>query len=277
LIWSPLLEAARAGPLATAQTGLLAPARVDLPSASAATLAAASAETPTASDGRRTNDEFVKNLGRNAVGLYDHDNVGPFLIGAAATGAATFFDDDCHRFFGSERRAKWLGDFADRLGRPYVIGPLAGVLYGLGRSSDDHPRFRAWTYDIAQVTLISAAYTEAIKYATHRVRPDSSDHHSYPSGHTSNAFAWATIANHYGGSRLGVPAFLFAGLIGVGRMEKNVHYLSDVVGGATLGYLVARTVIREDDDSPAGAAPAAGPGARPAARARPIVRVSFVF
>lgn len=199
-------------------------------------------------DGRRTTGRFLSNLGRNTVGLFSRDNLQPFLIGAGATGASAFLDDNCQRYFGSARRAKWLGDGADFLGRPYVLTPIAGALYGIGRLSHDHPRFRNGTYDIAQVFLINAVYTTAIKYASYRLRPDGSNHLSFPSGHTSNAFAWATVANHHYGPKLGVPAYLFAALIGVGRMEKNVHWLSDVVGGASMGYLVGRTVVRKDSE-----------------------------
>jgi membrane-associated phospholipid phosphatase len=199
-------------------------------------------------DGRRTTGRFLSNLGRNSLGLFSRDNLQPFLIGAGATGASAFFDDNCQRYFGPSRRLKWAGDMADFLGRPYVLTPIAGALYGIGRISHDHPRFRNGTYDIAQVFLINAAYTTAIKYASYRERPDGSNHLSFPSGHTSNAFAWATVANHYYGPKFGVPAYLLAGLIGVGRMEKNVHWLSDVVGGASIGYLVGRTVVRKDSE-----------------------------
>ena len=96
--------------------------------------------------------------------------------------------------------------------------------------------------------LVSAVYTTSLKYATQRERPDGSDNLSFPSGHTSNAFAWATVANHHYGPKLGIPSFAFATLIGVGRMEMNVHHLTDVVAGATLGYLVGRTVMRRDSE-----------------------------
>jgi len=86
----------------------------------------------------------------------------------------------------------------------------------------------------------------AIKYAARRERPDGSNPLSFPSGHTSNAFAWATVAHHHYGAKLGVPGYVLAGLIGASRLEKNVHHLSDVLAGATLGYLVGRTVVRED-------------------------------
>lgn len=203
-------------------------------------------ERPASGDGRRTTSRFLSNLGRNTVGMFSRDNLAPIAIGGAATGVGAVFDDDAHRYFGQERRAKWLGDFAAQLGSPYVLTPIAGALFGLGRLSHDHRRFRDGTYDIAQVFLITAAYTTAIKYPAHRLRPDRSNRLSFPSGHTSNAFAWATVAAHHYGPWFGVPAYAFAGLIGIGRMERNAHYLGDVLGGATLGYLVGRTVVRRD-------------------------------
>jgi hypothetical protein len=30
----------------------------------------------------------------------------------------------------------------------------------------------------------------------------------------------------------------------VSRLQRNMHYLSDVLAGATLGYIVGRTVVR---------------------------------
>jgi len=228
------------------------------------------------SDGRRSGGDFVKNLGRNSVGLYDHDNVGPFLVGLGATGGATFLDDDCKRFFGGARRAKWLGDSADRIGGRYVIIPAAAFLYAAGRWSDGHQRFRDWTYDLGQATLVTAGYTIAIKYATRRFRPDGSNSGSFPSGHTANAFAWAYVANRYGGPWMGSGAFAMAGLIGIGRMEKNAHHLSDVVGGAALGYIVSRTVVRKNGDL-ASAAAATPSSARSARAEPPMIRIFVRF
>jgi hypothetical protein len=203
----------------------------------------------TSTDGRRSTRKFGSNFVRNTVGLFSLDNLKPFLVGAAATGVATPFDDNVQRYFGETRRAKWLGDAVDVEGQPTVVVPMAAILFVAGRlSSHQHQRFRDTTYDIAQATLVEAVYSTSLKYATQRLRPDGSDHLSFPSGHTANAFAWATVAARHFGPKLGVPAYAFAALVGVGRMEKNVHYLSDVVAGASLGYLVGRTVTRRDGE-----------------------------
>ena len=193
---------------------------------------------------RRTTAHFLGNLGRNTIGVFSRDNLKPFVLGAALTGVSTAFDDDVVGYFGPTRRAKWWGDAVDLEGQPYVIVPLASVLYLAGRLSSTHKRFQDATYDIAQATIVEAVYSTAIKYSTHRLRPDGSNYLSFPSGHTANAFAWATVAAHHYGLKVAVPAYLLAGLVGVGRLETNVHYLSDVVAGATLGILVGRSVVR---------------------------------
>jgi membrane-associated phospholipid phosphatase len=202
---------------------------------------------PPSGDERRTNGRFLWNFGRNALGMFSVDNIKPLLVGAAATGLSTAFDDEAKRYFSATRRAKWLGDAVDLEGQPQIIVPVAAILFGAGRlSSHEHQRFRDATYDIAQATLVEAIYSTAIKYASQRQRPDGSNHLSFPSGHTSNAFAWATVGARHYGAKVGIPAYIVAALIGVGRMEKNVHYLSDVVAGATLGCLVGLTVTRRD-------------------------------
>jgi membrane-associated phospholipid phosphatase len=56
----------------------------------------------------------------------------------------------------------------------------------------------------------------------------------------------ATVISHYY-PKSWIPAYLTASLIGVSRLEKNKHYLSDIVAGATLGYIVGRTVVGNTD------------------------------
>jgi hypothetical protein len=185
------------------------------------------------------------NLGRNVVGVFSPDNLGPLFMGAAAVGLSTSLDGHTERFFESQRRFKSLGSVGQHLGGKSIVTPLALGLFTVGRASSDS-RLRAATYDITQAFVVNALYTSALKHTVGRVRPDGSDNLSFPSGHTSNAVAWATIVEHHYGPRLGIPAYFAAGLIGASRIEKNVHHLSDVLAGATLGYVIGRTVVRED-------------------------------
>ena len=71
---------------------------------------------------------------------------------------------------------------------------------------------------------------------------------SFPSGHSIEAFAVATIiARRYRNHRW-VPyaAYGLASLVGFSRLTLNVHFLSDVFMGGALGYSISRfTVLRQ--------------------------------
>lgn len=69
---------------------------------------------------------------------------------------------------------------------------------------------------------------------------------SFPSGHTTGAFAAATVyAMEYRDKPL-VPilAYSAATLIGFSRVTENKHWPTDVLIGATLGFLSGRQVVR---------------------------------
>ncbi|HRF23707.1 MAG: Undecaprenyl-diphosphatase BcrC [Bacteroidetes bacterium ADurb.BinA245] len=93
---------------------------------------------------------------------------------------------------------------------------------------------------------MSQALTFGIKAIVNKPRPHEADptlialrnakNGSFPSGHTSEAFATATsltlITKKW---YIAVPAYTWASLVGYSRMYLGVHYPSDVIGGAFLG------------------------------------------
>lgn len=63
---------------------------------------------------------------------------------------------------------------------------------------------------------------------------------SFPSGHTSSAFAFvAGAAFVLKKWQFSVPAFVFAALMGITRIYVAVHYPTDVIAGAVAGILYA--------------------------------------
>jgi len=68
---------------------------------------------------------------------------------------------------------------------------------------------------------------------------------SFPSGHTTVAFAAATVYALEYKNKPWVPVFAYtaASLIGISRITQNAHWATDVLAGAALGYLTGRQVV----------------------------------
>jgi membrane-associated phospholipid phosphatase len=66
---------------------------------------------------------------------------------------------------------------------------------------------------------------------------------SFPSGHTSKAFAVAAVvARSTDRWYVQVPAYTIAASGALQRIESGKHWATDVLAGAALGYLIGRTV-----------------------------------
>jgi membrane-associated phospholipid phosphatase len=98
--------------------------------------------------------------------------------------------------------------------------------------------------DLVRALAVDEILTETIKHSTHRERPDGSDFRSFPSGHASTTFAFATALERHLGWRNAVPAYVFSSYVAASRLHDNRHYLSDVMFGAAVGIIAGRTVTR---------------------------------
>lgn len=70
-----------------------------------------------------------------------------------------------------------------------------------------------------------------------------SDQFSFPSGHTSGAFMVAVMLCLYF-PLLGIPALIWATLVGAARVTLGVHFPTDIVAGATMGATLAWSATR---------------------------------
>lgn len=199
-------------------------------------------ETAAVPEDRRTLRRLPANLGRGVVGVFHRDTLFPLVAGSVATGGAWVVDDEVLDRINSSPGEGW-GQALETVGGPVWSAAFVASLFATGRIFEN-ARFKAASYDVLAAAVVNFGYTEVIKVSVGRERPNGQDNKSFPSGHTSNAFALATVAERHYGWKIGAPAYLLAGLVGASRVEQDKHHLSDVMAGATLGYIVGRAVVR---------------------------------
>lgn len=97
----------------------------------------------------------------------------------------------------------------------------------------------------------TAGATLILKYTVHKRRPDGSDFHSFPSGHTSVTFATAAFVQRRYGWKWGIPAYALAAYTGWGRTYAKKHDWWDVLAGAAIGagsaYIFTHPFARDHD------------------------------
>lgn len=86
-----------------------------------------------------------------------------------------------------------------------------------------------------ETAAVTAALTYALKYGVRELRPDGSDYHSFPSGHTAVSFATATYLQRRYGWEVGVPAYMLSVYVAWGRCYSRRHWVWDTVVGAAVG------------------------------------------
>lgn len=88
--------------------------------------------------------------------------------------------------------------------------------------------------------LLMVGLTQGLKHGTRIERPDGTDSHSFPSGHTAMAFMTATmLSKEYGhiSPWISVGGYTVATTTGLLRVASNKHWISDVMVGAGIGIL----------------------------------------
>ncbi len=122
---------------------------------------------------------------------------------------------------------------------------LPVVIFSVGLIKKDSTLKNKGIY-IGETFLVAAFISTALKYSVNRDRPfvtypfiekaTSGGSPSFPSGHTSAAFATATsLSIAFPKWYVIAPSFLWSGAVGYSRMDLGVHYPSDVLAGAIVG------------------------------------------
>jgi membrane-associated phospholipid phosphatase len=200
------------------------------------------------------------------------------LLGAFALGTAVVAPLDKH----FAKRLQYPGTQENRFlsrsatGLRILAEPgslLAGVgLYGLGRA-DGQRRVQALGLHSVESILLADVLGGAIKLVAGRARPyvDIDDpynfqlfrgfsghpYQSFPSGHTVNAFAFASTLTRetqfwwpHKVWYVGTVFYGGAALMGLSRMYNNQHWASDVIVGAAIGTLIGTKVVKYTHSHP---------------------------
>ncbi|HCR49801.1 MAG TPA: phosphatase PAP2 family protein [Bacteroidetes bacterium] len=151
---------------------------------------------------------------------------------------------------------------ADRSSYPLFLLIPAGAMTAGAANIRGYTLEEGWAVVASGVG--SYAAMEALKRTIKRLRPYQSlpdiayyrgdkaapdrDSYSMPSGHTTLAFAFATaLTMQHQKWYVVVPAYLWAGSVGLSRAWNGVHYPSDILAGAVIGGGVAYLVHRNLD------------------------------
>lgn len=119
------------------------------------------------------------------------------------------------------------------------------IVYSIGLLKQNVTLKKQGLY-LAETFFVSAFASTAVKYSVKRTRPfvtypdlqkeTLGGGYSFPSGHTTTAFATATsLSICFPKWYVIAPSFLWAGAVGYSRMDLGVHYPSDVLAGAIIG------------------------------------------
>jgi len=129
-------------------------------------------------------------------------------------------------------------DFFNYAGNPLTHLGATGLWY-LVSENDSTGRERATTMFSALAITDAAAF--GLKLVVDNDRPNG-DNFSFPSAHTASSFCVASVLDEYYGPQVGIPAYLGALMVGWRMMDSGDHWASDVLFGATLGYVVGHSV-----------------------------------
>ena len=82
---------------------------------------------------------------------------------------------------------------------------------------------------------VTAGVTIGLKYLVKEKRPDFSNSHSFPSGHSAATFASATYIGRRYGWKWSIPAYALSTYTAWGRVYGRKHHWWDVAAGAAIG------------------------------------------
>ncbi|GIV03159.1 MAG: hypothetical protein KatS3mg015_1989 [Fimbriimonadales bacterium] len=135
-------------------------------------------------------------------------------------------------------------EFGETVSNDFHVAFLAAGLLGDYWFHPGTPKDLKWNRSLraGDALLLSTGVTALLKETVDAPRPDTGAKGSFPSGHTSAAFAVATVQSAL--HPADAPYWYFgAALIGSSRVMLGRHRWIDVIGGAAVGYASGRIAV----------------------------------
>lgn len=183
-------------------------------------------------------------------------------IAGASTVAVIFFANDAEisQFLqdNQSQMIKGMAKAGEAIGSEGGIA-IAGAGYIIGVIAQNSEIKRV-SVMAAKAMFVSGLATAVLKRAFDRQRPgdledpynfdhskSGAEYASFPSGHTTTAFALATVIAEKGkkyNRYIPLLAYSVAALAGWSRVHDDAHWPSDVVIGGLVGHLIAKHIVR---------------------------------
>jgi len=226
-----------------------------------------------------TETGLINNLKNDGVSFYNtsvglftsplHFDDEDFILTGIIAGATAFsftFDNSIRNNIG-EIRSQSLDKtarFGEKFGNGLYVAGLSGVLY-LGGHIFQEEELRKTGLMLAEAIFLNGVVTKGLKIITGRSRPfrNEGNHeidffemefedeqNSLPSGHTSTAFAVATVlSERIDNLYASIALYSFAGLTAFQRIYNDKHWFSDTILGAAIGTVIGVKVVKLNSDN----------------------------
>jgi membrane-associated phospholipid phosphatase len=175
-----------------------------------------------------------------------------WMLFGAATAALVATDRQTSTLLkNAPTQVRWGNNISD-VGAVYTVVPIAAGFY-LGGAFTDNAKARETGVLGAEALLDSLIVQSVLKPIAGRNRPNSGpERHewfdggaSFPSGHSIESWALASVVAHEYSDRKWVPfvAYGLASVVGAARFTAQQHYASDILAGGAMGWFIGRYVV----------------------------------
>jgi membrane-associated phospholipid phosphatase len=198
---------------------------------------------------------------------FDSDDWIKFSAITVLTGISTFADKDVKNFSQKNQSTFSNNIFqADKYYSTEFVGGSILAFYSYGLIADNS-HIRKLAVKLTEAVFLAGSINLVTKIVVGRGRPYKqesnfytnpftldNDYNSFPSGHTTLAFAYSTVmANEIDNIFWKVGWYSAASLVGYSRIYHNQHWFSDVLMGAAIGYFSGEFVnnhnLNENDQA----------------------------